>query len=227
MRILSVHVPKAGGLTFQDHLKRLWGKRVFWDYNRCEHPDYDGTEPIKPYILKELRKRKKSTIIHGHFFLAKYNHIPAVHRIIWLRNPVNRLLSHYYYWLRGPDMDHPLCKALHEDGLSVIEFARLPQVQNYFSRFLGGVAIDDLAFIGLVEKYDDSLNLFYNMFAVGINPKALESHKNRNFAKGDGDYQISDKVRQEIEKINSIDMELYEAGCARYEWLQERYGRGY
>ncbi len=124
-------------------------------------------------------------------------------------------------------MDHPLCKELHERGLSVLNFAKLPTVVNYFSRFMDETDINDLSFVGLMDDYRDGLKLFYNMFAIGKNPQKIDVHENRNFAKGNCEYAIGPKVRRKLEKINSDDMEIYELAIKRYNLLQGKYGDGY
>jgi len=123
MKLVSVHVPKSAGLSFQKHLDHLFGKRVFWDYNHTDRPDYIP-EPAPLPVLAQLRKNK-TTIIHGHFFLSRYRHIPGLQRGMLFRDPVERLLSHYYYWLKAPDMGHPNCRKLIREGLSVVEFAEM------------------------------------------------------------------------------------------------------
>jgi hypothetical protein len=226
MKLISVHVPKSAGLSFQRHLTHLFGKRAIWDYNHTDRPDYEPEKPT-PYLLAQLRKNK-TTVIHGHFFLSKYRHIPGLQRAMWFRNPVQRLLSHYYYWLRAPDMDHPNCIKLHERGLSVVKFAELPELRNVFARFLDGEPLKELNWVGLVEDYQASVDLFYAMYAVGRDPRELSKHENKNAARGDEATYSLDKIEIEaIEKLNAKDMELYALAKLKFRDLVERYGGGY
>lgn len=226
MKLVSVHVPKAAGLSFQKHLSHLYGRRAMWDYNHTDRPDYKPEKPT-PYLLAQLRTNK-TTVIHGHLFLSKYHHIPGLQRAMWFRDPVQRLLSHYYYWLRAPDMDHPNCAKLHERGLSVISFAELPELQNVFTRFLDGEPLKELDWIGLVEDYQESLDLFYAMYAVNRDPGELTTHQNKNAARGDKTEYGLDKISTEaIEKLNAKDMELYALAKLKFTELVERYGEGY
>jgi len=226
MKLVSIHVPKSAGLTFQKHLTHIFGQRVIWDYNHTDRPDY-APEKITPYILAQLRTNK-TTVIHGHLFLSKYRHIPGLQRAMWFRNPVQRLLSHYYYWLRAPDMDHPNCVRLHERGLSVVEFANLPELRNVFARFLDGESLKELDFIGLVEDYQASLILFYAMYAIGRDPRELNKHLNKNPGRGGtAEYTLDSLSREAIEKLNAKDMELYALAKLKFRDLKERYGDGY
>jgi hypothetical protein len=105
MKLISVHVPKSAGFSFQKHLVHL-------------------SEPPTPHLLAQLRTNK-TTVIHGHFFLSRYRHVAGLQRAMWFRDPVERLLSHYYYWQHAADMDHPNCRRLHEEGMSAAEFAAI------------------------------------------------------------------------------------------------------
>jgi hypothetical protein len=238
MKLISVHVPKTAGLSFQKHLTHLFGKRVVWDYNLTDRPDYKPEKPT-PHILAQLRPKiaglsfqkhltNKTTVIHGHFFLSKYHHIPGLQRAMWFRDPVQRLLSHYYYWLRSPDMDHPNCRQLHEGGLSVVEFAEIPELRNVYTRFLDGEPLKELDWVGLVEDYQASLDLFYAMYAIGRDPRELKAHQNKNFARGDGaKYQLDKTSLAAIDKLNAKDMELYALAKLKFKDLVVRYGDGY
>jgi hypothetical protein len=145
---------------------------------------------------------------------------------MWFREPVDRLLSHYYYWLRGPDYDHPNCRRLHEEGLSVVEFAKIPELQNIFTRFLDGEKLTELNWVGLVEDYQASIDLFYAMYAVGRNPREISPHENKNAAKPEG-YKLDEGMRREIERLNRDDIVIYEQAKEIFGRLKERYGNGY
>jgi hypothetical protein len=86
---------------------------------------------------------------------------------MWFRDPVERLLSHYYYWQHAVDMDHPNCRKLHEEALSAAEFAAIPELRNIYARFLDGEPIKELNWVGLVEDYQSSLRSTTSQRAKG------------------------------------------------------------
>lgn len=216
-------MPKTGGMTFRTHLERIYGKKlVFHDYTPCGHPDYKN-EPPPPYLLKILRNPKKPTIIHGHFLMRRYTHIPNLNYITWMRNPVDRLISHYYFWLRGPDPNHEYCNKLVKKGLSITAFAQL--MSNMFSKRFAPLDIKDFAFIGLTEQFNNSLKLFYAMYAPDKQPD-MSIYENRNVANQSG-WKLSNKKRRKIEKINSKDMKLYRQAQERFEILKDKYSKGF
>jgi len=225
MKIVSAHVPKSAGLSFQKHLTHLFGKRAIWDYNHTDRPDYKPESPT-PYLLAKLRTNK-TTVIHGHFFLSKYRHIPGLQRAMWFRDPVERLLSHYYYWLKAKDDDHPNCRRLHEEGLSILEFAKINELRNIYARFLDGELINELNWVGLVEDYQDSIDLFYAMYAVNRNPHELQAHENKNPVRKDKKYEIDPMLRIELEALNTKDYDIYRGVKEMFQTLKDRYGKGY
>ena len=125
-------------------------------------------------------------------------------------------------------MDHPNCARLHEGGLSVAKFAEIPELRNVFARFLDGELIKELNWVGLVEDYQASIDLFYAMYAVGRDPRELNQHLNKNPGRGDKiEYALDSLSREAIEKLNAKDMELYALAKLKFKELKERYGDGY
>lgn len=216
-------MPKSGGMTFRTHLERIYSKKfVIHDYTPCGHPDYIS-EPSPPYILKKLRHPKKTTVIHGHFLMERYAHIPNLNYVCWMRNPVDRLISHYYYWLRGPDPNHEYCNKLIEKGLSITAFARL--MPNMYTKRFAPLSINDFSFVGLTEQFNDSLKLFYAMYAPDKKPD-MSIYENRNVANQSG-WKLNDNERLKIETINHKDMELFKLAQERFEILQDKYLKGF
>ena len=91
VEIISVHLPKTAGSSFRKVLQQVYTKEgVFVD----EYPNHS---------LKTTREiwenqNRKIKVIHGHFPLNKYaRSFTNARKIIWLRNPVKRLISHFFY----------------------------------------------------------------------------------------------------------------------------------
>ncbi len=161
--------------------------------------------------------------MHGHFIATKYWHrYPDAHYIAWFREPVERLASHYHYWKRNPDPQHPVCRRLIEEDLSLEAFAALPEMRDVQSRLLGEVPVDALAFVGITERYDDSLELFRRIFDPGLEPGATRKHVNPERS-GDR-YQLDPAVRSAIAELNAADMALYPRAVARHEELRQAQG---
>ena len=89
VEIISVHVPKTGGTTFFQILSNAYGKESMFEDNL-------NVADSQVYTPSDLPSHIK--VIHGHFCLDKYNGVfPTAKRVIWLRNPILRLISNYFF----------------------------------------------------------------------------------------------------------------------------------
>ena len=199
---LSVHIPKTAGLTFSLVLAEVFREdffRSYWEITNCR----GETVPAFP---------PNARCIHGHIDLAallpKY---PDSILVTWVRDPVQRVASLYHYWKREPDLRHPLCRALHERNLSLLDFARQEAARNDMTRFFGGFGPADFHFIGLFEELDASMDLFFRKFGL---PPATLAHGHRNPDRGAGGYPVSAAEQSEIAGLNADDIRLH-AECGR------------
>lgn len=222
--MVSIHVPKTGGETFRDILESVSEGHLQRDY---------GDQPLAPLTLrhrlelalKRPRLEPGTRAVHGHFIATKYwRRYPDAHYLIWLREPVERLASHFHYWQRKPDRSNPTCRRLLDEDLSLTAFAALAEMRDVQSRLLGAVPVSALAFVGLTERYDDSIRLFRQAFAPDLVIHAQRT--NANPERTTEGYELADDVRTLIAELNRADVELYEAGTARFEALWQEHGMG-
>ena len=106
--LISVHLPKTAGVSFGSALDRYFGGNVLRDY--ADRPLNSGTfqRNFKTLSLsvKNIAAGQKLAhlaCIHGHFMPLKYRFLPVAQEkqfVVWLRDPVERIASHYYFWLR-------------------------------------------------------------------------------------------------------------------------------
>lgn len=216
--IISVHIPKTGGSSFKTLLMETSKNRVFVDNeDRPLAGDYserrlrnfpDDFERCKQ-VYELMQKNGDSRIfIHGHFVATKYGHIfPQAKKIVWFRDPVERLASHYYYWQREPDMKNDLCVRMVQDNLSLEEFACLVPMKNIYKRFLTDLSIERFDFVGITEEYEKSISLFSKIFGVKVENSV--SHVLRNPEKNGAAYNIDFEMRKRIAAINQDDYEIY------------------
>ncbi|NEP44078.1 MAG: sulfotransferase family protein, partial [Okeania sp. SIO2H7] len=150
IEIISVHVPKTGGTTFKKVLKQVYqDEEIFFDY------PHKG--PIRNKLLTS--DRSLTRVIHGHFPGNKYDYkYPHARKIIWLRNPINRLISHYFFWKSWQVLTFPQ-ETIEEDELArVVEFAERPEVRNILAaNFLQNQSLTDFYFVGIQEFFREDL----------------------------------------------------------------------
>lgn len=220
--IVSIHVPKTGGETFRDILEALTEGHLQRDY---------GDRPLAPLSLRQRYRlatarpqlEPGARAVHGHFIATKYwRRFPDARYMAWFREPVERLASHYHYWKRKPDRQNPTCRRLIEEDLTLEAFAALPEMRDVQARFLGEVPVAKLAFVGLTERYDESMELFRHAFYPGLAAKAQRTNANPD--REDGGYQLDPATRASLEALNAADTRLYAEARQRFEALLREHG---
>jgi hypothetical protein len=164
--IISLHVPKCAGDSLRVTLQKTYGDGAVMDYG--DSP-FNPSKPVNtdPDYFKKLDKNafgflKDKRLVHGHFHPNKYRALDGALRITVLRDPVDRLISHYFFWKYYPPKDHPLRQYLFEHQLSLEAFAEIPMVRRFYSGvFFKDVDMTRFNIIGSVSY----MSYFYDSFA--------------------------------------------------------------
>jgi len=223
--LISVHIPKTAGSSFQQALRDVYSDRLLLDY---------GDNPLSWWVRHRFRRTmsrlyvrvqcralmNKYDAIHGHFILSKYVCLaPSIRTAAFFRTPVDRVLSQYQFHQRRPLVGHPLSHAIHIDQLPVDRFICLPQMVHFYRTFLGGWSPDQLDFVGLTEAYEDSLALFERMFQLRLPRYNLNVNE-----KPDYEAQIFEcGGRKEIERLHAENLRLYDLARMRFDELLKQY----
>jgi hypothetical protein len=218
--IVSIHVPKTGGETFREILEALTDGHVQRDY---------ADRPLAPMSLRQRLRlatarphlEPGARAVHGHFIATKYwRRYPDARYMAWFREPVERLASHYHYWKRNPDRGNPTCRRLIEEDLSIEAFAALPEMRDVHARFLGEVPPERLDFVGITERYHDSIDLFRRDHFPAL--PATTARVNANPERTGARYDLDGTTRSAIEALNAADVRVYAAATTRFEALLAR-----
>jgi hypothetical protein len=137
--LIFLHIPKTAGVAFRGLVSDHYGEnRVFLDY--AESP----ANPISPCNLDpagyyrrvqsdvaEIVRNKR--VVYGHFPILKYRGCDAF-CATFLRDPIERALSQYYFWKYYQANNHPLHAYFLEMDLTVLEFIQLPHITGFYSK---------------------------------------------------------------------------------------------
>lgn len=210
LELISVHVPKTAGTTFGNLLQQSYGKdRVFLDYPWLES-------------VESSELQQKYQAIHGHFAASKYRDLPPnIKRITWIRNPIDRLISHYFYWKTQPIS--PQAGELHrhvvENQLGLLDFARIPSIENHITQWYIDLDLHSFYFVGIHEFFEEDCR--YLMSSLGfshLNIKPFNPNRNPEYIafKKSTEYPV---MLPELMELNSRDIQIYQ-------WaIQKRYER--
>ncbi|HVU35878.1 MAG TPA: sulfotransferase family 2 domain-containing protein [Opitutaceae bacterium] len=201
---VSIHIPKCAGTSFRHILQEQCGNRLWLNY---------GTIFVRSQARRDLVP-SDAAWIHGHFFADAFDDLFPDRRLLtWVRHPVERVVSNYHHFLRSPDMRDDCCRALYERRLSLPEFARLDWMRNEASRYLTEKPVSDFAFVGVSERFDDSLRIFEWRFMPGARLASRVDNTNPE-RRGPG-YKLAPEVVSQILELNATDLALYDEAVVR------------
>lgn len=242
--IISVHIHKNAGMSFKNHLIKIFGSNLLLSYGR------DNRVVERFFTKKNILKYIKSdfeniTIVHGHFLSDLFDSFSKTNQYaIFLRDPVERVISNYYFFKRNHYKHSPIC-AMIAEGMSLEEYAMLNSSINVQSFFSANKSIEQFDYVGICEEYKKSVLLFDRVFNVKNSKKnTLNYYKkiiksrfatknelitsdslinNKNPDKQTQSYNISEKIRNKIINLNLLDCEIYKQGTKHFKINCKRY----
>lgn len=160
VELISLHVPKCAGDALRIALQDIYGDGLFLDYERDKllWPDSEFNVNFPAYLQRmqtaSLTEVMPYRCIHGHFYIGKYDKFTNALRMTVLRDPVERVISHYLFLLwKNPAKQNPLQKQIKENNLNVLEFSRLPLIKYCYTRqFFRDI---DMRMFDLIGDYGD------------------------------------------------------------------------
>lgn len=216
--LISVHMPKTAGSSFKVSLKTHFGDSLMSDYQ-----DMPINTPVLKRNVRTVWQNISGPIsysdnikcIHGHFMPAKYLWMMSRKKpvfITWLREPAQRMVSHYHYWKKPcPENNINSLGALHkrmlEEQWDLERFVLCPELQNIYHKFFWLFPVSIFSFIGLTEHYDEDFKFFSQKF-LGSDLDTVAHNVNEE-RKGK-EYDIPPALLEQIRKHHKRDYQLYE-----------------
>lgn len=213
--LISIHIPKTAGTSFRNILKSVYSDKEVVRFDISLRGAVRMNE-----VPWEEKKLPPCKVLHGHFsyeaLVSKFD-VTECPVITWLRDPVQRVASNYYYLeSRLQDILQEEKRNLHileKMQRSLSEFAHAEINRNRQWKFLKGIPIQKLAFVGLVEHFEDDLPRLAKALGWKNKPDILyhnvTAQENRI---------IPDALAEEIRSLNSLDEELYREAI---EWRKQ------
>lgn len=202
--LISVHIPKCAGTSFRHILQGLYEDRLWLNY---------GTAFVRDLARADMIPAG-TACIHGHFFADTFDDVIADRQLItWLRHPVERVVSNYHHFLRSPDLRDDCCRALLDHKLTLREFAELEWMRNLATRYFAGRTLEDFAFVGIAERFLESLHVFGD--TIGWPAPLPAPRDNINPERLTERYEIPAGDYEYILGLNALDLFTYERALAR------------
>lgn len=221
-RILFDHLHKCGGSSLNNYLETHYPARKVFSTN--------GRRPeksVKEFQNLPQSKRYQYLLIKGHLANQLIDYIHPDHlKITLLRNPVDRIVSLYYYAKESPK--HNLYLEINQAGMSLEDFATSDitiEVRNRYTTHFAGLSPIDVELhpknalntaINTIKEYDvigflDDFVNFTDSLRLQAELKYKYDNKRINVTKKRAAIdEIPLSVINTIKEINYLDLELYE-----------------
>lgn len=224
--LVFLHIPKAAGTTLHTILEKHYPRSSH--YSIFEEP----SRQLQELGARPQKDRERIRLLKGHFAYGAHQHLvgPSTY-VTLLRNPVDRVISHYYYVKRTSR--HYLYQKVTAENMDLAAYitSRLTEeLDNGQVRLLCGVDRDipwgacgrehleqakrhiteHFAVAGVLERFDESLALMGHKLDWQWTPH----YENQNITKEKNEL-IDSATLDVIRKANELDLELYEWVSAR------------
>lgn len=204
--LLFVHIPKSAGTSFRNGLEKQYGiGRVLGDYT-FQAPETSSIikslvyQEEDLYHLGEYLDNGDAVALSGHFPINKYAHLFCIKNIVvFVREPIARIISEHQHSLRHKNYSG-----------SLLDFAKLPKKKNLQSRYLSGLPLSSIGFVGVTECYEESLSLLQQTHGLKL------PMLNKNITPGKKRYleSVEPDTVEKIKLINKKDIKLYKESLA-------------
>jgi hypothetical protein len=212
--LIFVHIPKTAGTSFKGLLSKIYtpSETVVIDSVGWYRDKNFSTITNRAGLPGAQKVQPNSNVkcITGHFnadsFIELY---PDATYITWVRDPIQRLLSHYNYYLRSGHYYGQL--TTEKRSYDIIDFdmySTHTQNINLMSLQLN-IPLSKFKFIGIVEKYDQEIERFKK--TLGINLINDYNYANINPEKKTvkEKYSINDPQKEKLMSLHAEDFKLY------------------
>ncbi len=232
--VIFLHLPKAAGSTLNRVIAQQYPPEAIYK------PGTKPPEVVARELAEVTRPPPRVRLLSGHVGFGIHTAITSEFTYITvLRDPVERLLSHFHFARTLPE--HPLHDDIASGRLTLRDAAR--QLANLQTRYLADEALrgtaetagaDALAsakenlsryfsVVGLAERFDETLILMQWNLGWKVRPVP-----NSNVTRGRPKRSAhSDDDLAAIRAANALDCELYDWARARFDAEVARAGLGF
>lgn len=202
--LIFIHIPKTGGTSLAKIISKQYKPTEFLYV-------VDSSTITKAKINQNIK------CLWGHQIFGQQKDLGPCIYITMLRNPVDRVISHYYY-AKNVLKDNDVAR------YSLEEFAQINWVTNLQTKYLaGGIenleqAISNLktfAFFGITEMFTESLTLMKKTFGWD-NIQYTKENVNEKRQKRE---TLPNETIEKIKRANFLDVQLYDWAKEHFEEL--------
>ncbi len=216
--IIFMHLPKCGGSTFHKILERIYLPEEVFTIEVVDHVKLNTDD----FIALSQQKKDKIKVLKGHMIFGLHEQFRgSTDYITFMRDPIERIISYYYYVKRRPN--HRLVEmGLFNDQTSLYDFVTNVQegdIHNGQICMISGIKDtedrmlekarenihNNFSFVGTVEKFNESLIILQNMYKWSTPYYSIANKTNSRPQQN----SIDKKTLDAIIELNKGDITLY------------------
>jgi len=222
------HIPKTAGSSVHFHLLT----HLEYDRSYIHIPiDFSMREELRarqPFTLRDARERRATRVLFGHGVAKRHADFVPWRRpraITTLRDPAERMLSHYNFWMNvlekqgRPSMSFEDWYAAEPKNYQIRWIAET-YLQTNVSRLspreisdIAGEALDSFWLVCTLPTFESDIQLLWD--ALSLPP--LASRQNVSGVTHKLRFEMTDAVRRQVIEENALDVELYQRWLKRAE----------
>lgn len=210
IKIISIHLPKTGGSSFLKALEDNYGKENVLKYNRNNNISIKQNKKELNLALKD----KNITVLHGHLYYRDIKHLvtPETKIITWFRDPIKRYISNYRWFINTIHIGINNSE-LHRKDETIFEYVKNKRNGNKMTKFLKGLKLEKLFFIGYLDYYDSHIK----KIADKLNWKVCNVHHEKDSSTFKIKKQeVPEEAIELIKKRNKKDIKLFDLFLKNY-----------
>jgi len=220
--LISVHTPKCGGSSLMSALRRAFDGRLYLDYADFPadpaarmHLDPDGFLAdawSSGYPWLEGRRA-----VHGHFWLRKYDRLDHAARVTFLRDPVDRVISLYFYWLESEDTGHPMVRYLSTHRPDVARFAEMEWTRRFLTgRLFRDVDVGRFDLIGFHDRMGEGIARLSGLLGRPVSLPVTNTNRHPRYAEAVARIKADPALMDRLYRATAEERRFYELALARF-----------
>lgn len=212
--LIFVHIPKTAGTSFKGLLNKVYSPSETITIDSSEwYRDANFTNLSNRSCLpgaQQIKPPSHIKYIVGHFNADRFIDIyPEATYITWVRDPIQRLISNYNYYLKGGTYYGQMNDQKRTYDLIDLETYCTHKLNiNTMSQQIN-IPLSKFKFIGIVEKYEEEIIRFKELTGIDITNDSNYANINPDKKNVKESYSINEQQKQKLITLHDRDYKLY------------------
>jgi hypothetical protein len=152
--------------------------------------------------------------VHGHFPASRFAALRPRFTFTFLREPIDNLVSIYFYWQTLAPADHRLHRRFHAERPSLTAFARYPGIGAMIGCYFDQGGLESLDFVGFYERRSADLARLSALTGIAFDAARHANPTNPLFAAERAALKHDRLQMDDLREILAGDIAAYDAAFA-------------